>query len=937
MKTAPFARQWKAFREFWHRLTTPSSAITDPQERYIARLLALTSAGILGGIALPLIVFLTFCSVLDPIRYYLYATFLLTALAYGLSRTRYYRVGVYVLLLTNSLGSSIIAMFIPNIPFSTYALLMGWNIGALIIGAALLRRTSYLLLVGINLLALSIPALAKRIPAQWSFNTSLVLLAEAIVLLGLAGAYRRHAEELAQSEQRFRDLFESTLDALVIHDGKRILAVNPAFEKMFRCTAEEAIGKNPLHFVAPEAREEAFKLSSEALELPQTLIRSVAQRNDGTSFAAEARVAPVTYEGRQVFAISVRDISKRLEIERALGEERDLLKEILEAIADPFYVVNTEDCCVITANKAAQAQQTISKPRSGLAMLKKSKNCKEIPEECPIREVVERGEAVTIERAYMRARDGKTEMRYAEIHAYPVKDAQGNIRRVIVYAPDITARKRAEAEVRKLSRALEHSAHGIVITNTKGVIEYVNPAFTKMTGYTAEEAIGKTPKILKSGQHPPEFYRDLWRTITSGEIWQGEIINRRKDGTLYWESQTIAPVFDEDGNTTHYIAVKRDISERKRTEEQIRKFQRAVEQAAHSVIITDRLGTIEYANPAFSRVTGYDLEEVIGQNPRILKSGKHPRSFYQNLWNTILKGNVWHGEFVNRRKDGTLYWERASIAPVKDEQGNITHFVAVKENITKQKEMEEELQRARDEALQASNLKTQLLGNVSHDMRTPLGGILGYSEMLLEGAFGELTEKQRTAMLRILRSTQQLVDFTNDLLNQAELESGQLRLNIQLFRPRELLKAIPASEVIAETKGVRVHTEIDPQLPRYVYGDPYWLRQILANLLSNAAKFTDEGHIWVRLLALKDNRWAIQVEDTGPGIPAAAQKHIFEPFRQVDGSPTRRHRGSGLGLSIVKQLVDLMHGEIQVESTVGKGSKFTVILPCQANIEEQIT
>jgi len=149
------------------------------------------------------------------------------------------------------------------------------------------------------------------------------LLAEAVVLVGLAGAYRRHAEELAQSEQRFRDLFESTLDALAIHDGQRILAVNPAFEKMFRCTAEEAIGKNPLHFVAPEVREEAFKLSSEALELPQTLIRSVAQRNDGTSFAAEARVAPVTYEGRQVFAISVRDISKRLEIERALAEERE--------------------------------------------------------------------------------------------------------------------------------------------------------------------------------------------------------------------------------------------------------------------------------------------------------------------------------------------------------------------------------------------------------------------------------------------------------------------------------------------------------------------------------------------------------------------------------------------------------------------------------------
>jgi len=934
-KSSSPASRWKALRNAWYRYNAPSKDIESSQDRYIAQLLALTSAGLLIGIIIPAAILFSLRSEPAPARYYLYATLSLVVLVYLLSRTRYYRFGLYLILLVYSLGSPIIATLVPEITFGYYALLVGWNISALIIGAALLSRPAYILLVAGNLLTLSLPVLTHRIPFEWFFYTGLVLFAEAIVLLGAAGAYHRHASKLAQSEQRFRDLFRSTLDALIIHDGKRILVVNPAFERIFRYTSDEIIGQ-PLAKLAASAE----KADTPAWALPasdeddSSPVRFTARRADGSYFDAEAHAASVVYEDRPAYAISIRDVSRRAEVERALAQERDLLKEILEAIADPFYVADADTCQIITANKAAQVDVSPT-TKSGYALLKQAANCKDLPEDCPIYQVLQTGEPSTVERVHERIRDGRQEIYQAEIHTYPVKDADGRVRQVIVYAPDITARKRAEAEVLKLSRALEHSAHGVVITDTDGVIEYVNPAFTRMTGYDSEEAIGQKPKILKSGEHPDAFYKDLWQTLRRGEIWQGELINRRKDGSTYWESQTIAPVFDEEGRATHYIAVKRDISARKQAEAQIRKLQRAVEQAAHSVIITDRTGTIEYANPAFTRVTGYTLEETIGQNPRVLKSDKHPRSFYQNLWNTILKGNVWHGEFINRRKDGSLYWERASIAPIKDDNGNITHFVAVKENITRQKEMEKDLQRARDEALQASKLKTRLLGNVSHDMRTPLGGILGYSEMLLEEAFGELTPKQRTAILRILQSTQQLIDFTNDLLNQAELESGALRLNMQTFAPSDLLKAIPASEAIAEAKGVQVHVEIDPHLPESVYGDPYWLRQILANLLSNAVKFTDQGHIWIRLFALNDNRWAIQVEDTGMGIPADEQAHIFEPFRQVDGSPTRRYKGSGLGLSIVKQLVDLMDGEILLESTPGKGSKFTVILPYQATITEE--
>ncbi len=801
-------RLGERFVRFIRRLATPSADLKDPQERVIARMLAFTSLGTLIVIILPALARVTFWPTPAPVRWYAYFTTLVILTTYALSRTRRYKVGLYLTVLAYSLGSVVINLALPHLDEGTYTLVAGWNLGALIIAGLLLSRREFLRVILANVLLLSIPSLAGKVPWMWYQDLLLVFLAEAALLFGIAGAHQRHARQLAENERRFRELFSATLEALVIHDGVHILAVNPAFEKMFRCPEDQAVGREPMRFVAPEARDSAWEAFLKNYDKPNAIIRSTGLRCDGTRFAAEASLGQVTYEGERVLVLSVRDISPRLE---------------------------------------------------------------------------------------------------------------------------------AEAELRKLSRALEQSAHGVVITDRTGTIEYVNPAFTQMTGYTADEAIGQNPRILKSGEHPAEFYQEMWNTIRHGETWQGELLNRRKDGTLYWENQSISPIFDEEGNITHFVAIKQDITARKQAEEEIRKLLRAIEQSAHSVVITDRTGTIEYVNPAFTRVTGYTAEEAIGQNPRILKSGKQSREFYQQMWNTIQRGEVWHGEFVNKRKDGSLYWERASIAPVKDDEGHITHFVAVKEDITHQKELEAALQRARDEAMEANRLKTQLLGNVSHDMRTPLGGILGYSEMLLENALGELNEKQREAVLHILQSTQQLIDFTNDLLNQAELESGRLRLHITKFPPHELLKTISATQAIAEAKGVQVHIETDPNLPETIYGDPYWLRQILVNLLGNAVKFTDQGHIWVRLLGLENEHWAIQVEDTGVGIPLEAQKHIFEPFRQVDGSPTRRYKGSGLGLSIVRQLVDLMHGEIRLESKPGKGSKFTVILPCQSTVTEEQT
>ncbi len=805
----------RQLRLYVRRLIRPSDALIKYEDRALARMLAIFTLFALIVFFIPTSIYLLFHPAFPPtLLVYFWSTTIIVAIAYALSRTRHPKASAWLLLITISMGAPLSAIVLPK-PDQLHILYrFMWASAGLLLGALFLSLWELGLFILINFSVMTAGWLLSAKPS-WLHVMITSMTAEIILLLAVAGTNHHQKRELLESENRFRELFESTLDALVIHDGERILAVNPAFERVFRVRAEDAIGRAPIEFVAPEARDTAYDAFVQSMSSPTNTVQSLAMRNDGTIFHAEAHMAPVTYKGRRVFAISVRDISQRVAAHEALEAERNFLKQVMDAVSEPFFVLDANTYEILLANKAASPETNGEHPKPKYCYQLSHHRKTPCDEEksnvkCLLEEVRRTGQSSRVEHVHFRS-DGSTYI--AAVHGYPLFDKEGKLDKVVVYTVDITRRKKAEERLRKLERAVEHSAHTIVITDKRGTIEYVNPAFTRITGYTAEEAIG--------------------------------------------------------------------------------------------------------------------------QNPKILKSGKHPSSFYQNLWNTILKGKVFRGEMVNRRKNGELYWEHISIAPVKNEKGEITHFVAVKEDITERKRLEEALQKARDEALQASKLKTQLLGNVSHDMRTPLGGIVGYTEMLLEEAFGPINEKQRQALMRIFQSAQQLIDFTNDLLNQAELESGRIRLHVSKFDPRELLKVIPSSAAIAEAKGIHIHTEIDPQLPERVTGDPYWLRQILANLLSNAVKFTEEGDIWVRLRAEDGDHWAIEVEDTGPGIPEDAQKYIFEPFRQVDGSATRRHKGSGLGLSIVKQLVDLMHGEIQLESKLGKGSKFTVILPRQAPLTEE--
>ena len=283
---------------------------------------------------------------------------------------------------------------------------------------------------------------------------------------------------------------------------------------------------------------------------------------------------------------------------------------------------------------------------------------------------------------------------------------------------------------------------------------------------------------------------------------------------------------------------------------------------------------------------------------------------------------------------GERLWRYTIKRPIRDENGQVTQVLGVATDITYLKKAEEELAKARDEALEASRLKSQLLAKVSHELRTPLGAILGYTQLLDQGAFGVISEQQHTITEKVIDSTNYLASMVNELLDQAQLDTGRLKLNLSTVNLTDLVSQVESKmSVLAETKGLAFNTLIEEDVPQYAMFDEHRLQQILLNLTGNAIKFTESGQVDVKLFCPEPTHLAMQVIDTGPGISGEAQAYIFEPFRQVDGSETREHQGSGLGLSIVNQLTDLMGGRVILDSELGKGSTFTILLPLEATEE----
>ncbi len=505
------------------------------------------------------------------------------------------------------------------------------------------------------------------------------------------------------------------------------------------------------------------------------------------------------------------------------------------------------------------------------------------------------------------------------------------------------------AELIALQRGvLDSHNFAFISVDLEGIIRSFNRGAERLLGYTAAEVIGQ---ITPAQFHLPSEMENQAKLL-SGRLGEtvaptmevfvalslrglkdeGEWTYVRKDGAHVPVKLSISTITNEAGQPMGFLGVAQDLTAHRRAEASRRAamvelsvLKQALDQHVE-ISVADVDGSIVYANQRFCENSGYSHDELMGHDHRLLKSGEHPREFFAELWQTLLRGENWRGDIRNRAKDGRLYWVDTLIVPELNEQGVPRRFVSVRIDVTRNRDYEQGLAQARDEALHLSRLKTEFLANISHELRTPMNGIIGMATLLTDSGLA----KDSLRMAEVIRqSGENLLTIINDILDLSKMEAGKMRLTTGDFDLASMLRdAIELLVPRVDGRPVSLRCEIPPGSDWSVHGDEGRLRQVVINLLGNAIKFTEAGTVALRLVehpSLSRNReFRIEVEDTGPGIPLEVQDRLFQAFVQADGSDTRVHGGTGLGLSISRQIIEIMGGRIGLHSEPGLGSTFWV-------------
>jgi len=541
---------------------------------------------------------------------------------------------------------------------------------------------------------------------------------------------------------------------------------------------------------------------------------------------------------------------------------------------------------------------------------------------------------------------------------------------------DITESRQASEELRKLSLAIEQSPSSIVITDAEGLIEYVNNSFVRVTGYSREEAIGQNPKLLHSGQTPQATYETMWSTLVAGQVWQGEFINKKKNGDIYHEHALISPVRQPDGRLTHYLAIKEDITEKRRLAEELESYRLHLE-----TLVQERTADLEAANLrlqtsdarlqaifALSQRAG-QLDETtlirqgLAEAARLSGSRRACLHFFDHgheLPETIFwpdercladlggeghallhqvaaqrRPTIHPGEHPAERFMGVPVVEGQEVRLVlaigereKPYDDNDTHELQLIGNdlwrILMRRRAEAALASAKESAEAASRAKSLFLANMSHEIRTPMNAIIGLTHL----ARRETEDRGLLEKLgKVDDAARHLLALINQILDLSKIEAGKLNLEMTDFELAPVVdNAVMLISERLEAKGLSFRLHLAPDLPKAFHGDALRLGQILLNFLGNAVKFTDCGSIDLDIRCLERGPAGallrFTITDTGIGIPRDAQAKLFQVFEQADGSTTRRFGGTGLGLAIARRLAELMHGNVGVESTPGRGSTF---------------
>ncbi len=527
-------------------------------------------------------------------------------------------------------------------------------------------------------------------------------------------------------------------------------------------------------------------------------------------------------------------------------------------------------------------------------------------------------------------------------------------------------------ELADLKFALDQ--HAIVaMTDVQGTITYVNDKFCVISQYSKDELIGQNHRILNSGHHPKQFFQQMYRAIANGKGWHGEIKNRAKDGSIYWVDTTIVPFMSAEGKPSQYVAIRADITDRKRGEDALKESlamsDRALKELAdqkfaldqHAIVaVTDVQGTITYVNDKFCDISKYAKAELIGQNHRILNSGHHSKEFFQQMYHAIANGKVWHGEIKNRAKDGSIYWVDTTIVPFMSAEGKPRQYAAIRADITNRKRADEEVQRLSDEmarrnqdlevqtvelqkardllearvnqrtvelaganqVLERSNIELQQFAYIaSHDLQSPLRSISGFVQLLKSEYGGKLDQQADDWIRRTVQAIGQMQTMIRDVLAYSLVDSRS-----RPFASTAFLDVFNDAVALLESSIHDAGGEVTcGELP-VVMGDRSQLVQLLQNLIGNGLKYHADKAPKIQVSAKRDgNEWTFSVRDNGIGVDPKYYDRIFEIFKRLHDQT--EYPGTGIGLAVCRRVVTRHGGRIWLESVVGSGSVFYFTLP----------
>lgn len=787
----------------------------------------------------------------------------------------------------------------------------------------------------------------QALPWLVMFSGTAISLLLAWLVLTMANSQRRSValaeqmtRQLRDSELRSRAVLDNVLDGIItINERGVVESFNKAAERIFGYAAAEVIGNN-VKMLMPEPYHGQhdgylFNYVSTGKKRIIGIGREViGLRKEGSAFPMDLSISEMQVDGQRIFTGVVRDISQRRAAAEAMARVSGINQAILDN-ADHSIIATDTEGKILIFNHAAErmlgyrAEEMVGKLTP--AVIHDPDEVRQRAEALvasgvsvePGFEVFvvlsRQGLADTNEWSYIR-KDGT---RFpVSLTVTALHDAQGEITGYLGVATDITERKLAEKELHKLFRAIEQSPVSVVITDASGDIEYINAKFSEVTGYRLDEVIGKNPRILQSGLTPAEVYRDMWNTLLEGNEWRGRLHNRKKNGELYWEYAYISSIHDGKGAITHFVAVKEDITERMRIEEELAAASRRNELILNTVdegiYGVDLEGKTTFINPAGLRMLGFSVEELLGrvQHPLTHHTHSDGTPYPANechIYASYLYGKTYHvSDEVFWRKDGSSFPVEYVSTPIV-EGGNIVGAVVSFRDITERQKIE--------------LMKNEFISTVSHELRTPLTSIRGSLGLIAGGVAGALSPQLKVLVDIANKNSERLILLVNDILDIEKIESGKMQFDM---KPLELVPLIEQALVVNRAYGDQFNVGFTLERPAravMVNVDEGRLMQVMANLLSNAAKFSPVGGTVNISVRCTEKGVRISVADHGQGIPEEFRNKIFQKFSQADSSDTRKKGGSGLGLSITKAIVEQMGGSIRFDSEVAVGTTFFIDFP----------